>query len=74
MLVITRKLGESVVIGDNIVVKVVKIRGNAIGLAIEAPSQIKIMRSELLAKNLAKGTSPALPAKENPHEPISIAG
>ena len=41
MLVLSRKLGEKIVIGDNIVVTVVKIDRNQIRIGIEAPSDIR---------------------------------
>ena len=47
MLVLTRKLGESFVIGDNIVIKVVDIHGKQIRLGIEAPTEISIFRGEI---------------------------
>jgi carbon storage regulator len=51
MLVLSRKLNESICIGEDIVVKVVKIRGNVIGLGIVAPESVKIMRTELLERD-----------------------
>lgn len=47
MLVLTRKAGEKLVIDGNITVEVVKIQGNRITLGIQAPSNVKIMRTEL---------------------------
>ena len=47
MLALTRKVGERIVIGDNIVVTVVSIKGDNIRLAIEAPKDIKIYRGEI---------------------------
>ncbi len=47
MLVLTRKLGETIVIGDNIVIKVVDIHGKQIRLGIEAPTEISIFRGEI---------------------------
>ena len=47
MLILSRKAGEKLVIGDNIVVEVVRIQGNRITLGIAAPSNVKILRSEL---------------------------
>lgn len=47
MLALTRKVGERIVIGDNIVVTVVSIKGDNIRLAIEAPKEIKIYRGEI---------------------------
>lgn len=48
MLVLSRKLGEKIVIGENIVVTVVKIDRNQIRLGIEAPLDVPIHRSEIL--------------------------
>jgi len=48
MLVLARKLDESIVIGDNVVVKVVSIENGVVKLGIDAPRNIAIMRSELL--------------------------
>jgi len=47
MLVLTRKLGETIVIGDNIVIKVVDIHGKQIRLGIDAPTEISIFRGEI---------------------------
>jgi len=47
MLVLTRKLGETIVIGDNITIKVVDIHGKQIRLGIEAPTEISIFRGEI---------------------------
>ena len=48
MLVLSRKIGEKIVIGNEIVVTVLKVEGNKVRLGIEAPDQIRIMRSELM--------------------------
>ena len=48
MLVLARKLDESIVIGENIVVKVISIDKGVVKLGIDAPSNISILRSELL--------------------------
>ncbi|SFV74606.1 Carbon storage regulator [hydrothermal vent metagenome] len=48
MLVLARKLGESIVIGDGIVVKVISIEKGVVKLGIDAPSSVPIVRSELL--------------------------
>ena len=47
MLVLTRKLGETIVIGDDIVIKVVDIHGKQIRLGIDAPTEISIFRGEI---------------------------
>lgn len=47
MLVLTRKLNESIVIDGNIRVTVVAIRGGHVRLGIEAPSEVPVLREEL---------------------------
>ena len=47
MLVLSRKFGESVVIGGGITVTVIKVKGNAVQLGFDAPKDIPIRRSEL---------------------------
>jgi carbon storage regulator len=50
MLVLTRKLGESITIGDNIKLLVVDIEGNQVKIGIEAPRSIEVYREELYQK------------------------
>ena len=54
MLVLGRKPGEYIMIGDNIKVKVVKSEEGDLRLAIEAPKGINIVRGELLEKQKSK--------------------
>lgn len=53
MLVLHRRVGEELCIGDNIVVRVVRLHGNGCKLAIEAPENIPIARGELVQDDLA---------------------
>lgn len=48
MLVLSRRVGESIVIDDNIVITIVEIEGRRVRLSIEAPPEIKILRRELI--------------------------
>jgi len=48
MLVLARKLDESIVIGEDIVIKVISIDKGVVKLGIDAPRSVSIMRSELL--------------------------
>lgn len=57
MLVLSRKEGEKLVIGDNITLVVSKISGNRVTVGIEAPADVKIFRGEL---------QPEAPASHNP--------
>ena len=48
MLILQRRAGESLVIGEDITVSVVSVDGNRVSLAISAPGHVPILRSELL--------------------------
>ena len=54
MLVLSRKLGEKIVIGDNIVVTVVKIDRNQIRIGIEAPTDVPVYRQEIAPNRVDK--------------------
>ena len=47
MLVLTRKVGESFVIGDDITITVVRVVGGGVRIGIEAPDDCLVMRHEL---------------------------
>ena len=49
MLVLSRKQNESVVINDQIVVTVIEVRGDKVRLGIQAPRDVPIHRSEVMA-------------------------
>ena len=48
MLILQRKPGESLVIGEDVTVSVISIEGGRVRLAISAPPEVSILRSELL--------------------------
>lgn len=47
MLVLSRKIGERVLIGQDIYVKVIEIRGDRVKLGFEAPDEVPVHREEL---------------------------
>ena len=47
MLVLSRKVGEKLVIGENVTLEVLRVQGNRVTLGLEAPRDVKILRSEL---------------------------
>ena len=47
MLILTRKIGESILVGDNIRLVVLEIRGRQIRVGIEAPPDIVVLREEI---------------------------
>ena len=75
MLVLSRKTDEKVVIGDNIVVTIVEVKGDNVKIGIEAPRSIKIYRAEIFEAvekaniEAAKGTALDLTALEKKIKP-----
>ena len=47
MLVLSRRIGEKITVGDNITITVSRVRGERVSLSIEAPPEIRILRGEL---------------------------
>ncbi len=64
MLVLSRKVGERVLIGDKIAVTVVRIGPNAVRLGIEAPKELNIVREELLERIGDSSRTPPTSASE----------
>lgn len=51
MLVLTRHPDESIIIGDNIVIKVVEVRGCRVKIGVECPRGIPVRREEIMSKS-----------------------
>jgi carbon storage regulator len=47
MLILSRRVNEKIVIGDDVVVSVVEVRGDQVKLGIEAPRHVKVFRQEV---------------------------
>lgn len=54
MLVLSRKEGEQILIGDDIVLTINWISGNRVSIGIEAPRKVKILRSEIATDYLVE--------------------
>jgi carbon storage regulator len=52
MLVLTRKPGEKVLVGERITITIVRIGPNSVRIGIDAPPELNIVREELLAPHL----------------------
>ncbi len=66
MLVLSRKVGERILIGDKIAVTVVRITGGGVRIGIEAPNELPVIREELKAALQDKPSSKNSPAMESP--------
>jgi len=47
MLILTRRMGETVVIGDDVTVTVLGVKGNQVRLGVNAPKQVAVHRKEI---------------------------
>lgn len=47
MLVLSRKEDQSIIVGDNVKIHVLKVSGNRVRIGIEAPNSVRILRAEL---------------------------
>ena len=61
-LILSRREGERLVIGEGVVLEVVEIRNNRVRLAVTAPRHVPVLRGELIP--LAKRADPAPPGGE----------
>jgi carbon storage regulator len=61
MLVLTRKVGERIHIGDDIILTIVRVQGDKVRLGIEAPLNVPIQRAELRERSRAASSAGIIP-------------
>lgn len=64
MLILTRRLGEMLRIGDNVQVAVLGIKGNQVRIGIDAPKGVSVHREEIYQKIQSEGDTRAAKNKE----------
>ena len=86
MLVLSRKRKEVINVGNNVVIKILRIKGNSVQIGIEAPIEVKVLRGELdenenetaldfewvevVDKSEVKSTSAETPVQQKPLGPL----
>ncbi len=67
MLILSRKVGEKIVIGDGITVVVSRVSGDRVTLGLEAPPEVRILRGELSPFDRKPNESLAVPVAAGTH-------
>ena len=63
MLVLTRKSAETIRIGEDVVIKVIRTGKGTVKLGIEAPADVRVLRGELAGEETAAPAAPAKPVR-----------
>lgn len=64
MLILTRRVGENIVVGDDIVISVVEVRGDAVRIGIQAPRSVTVHREEVYRELQRANEAAASPSDE----------
>ncbi len=64
MLVLSRRVGESIVIGDDVTVTVLEVRGDIVRVGIDAPRSVAVHRAELLEQLETSNREAASPSDD----------
>lgn len=70
MLILTRRIGETVMIGDDVAITVLRVKGNQVRLGVNAPKSVSVQREEIFQRiqEHASGEGEAEPE----HESLSV--
>jgi len=71
MLVLSRKPGERIFIGDNVSVTIVRIGPNTVKIGIDAPREMNIVREELCSNSLPRAAQNSGAAESEPSQSIN---
>jgi carbon storage regulator len=71
MLVLTRRRGEAIMVGDDVKVVVLEVNGDQVRLGVEAPRAVSVHREEVFKEIQEQNTRAARPPKNPPKSPAA---
>ncbi len=66
MLILTRRIGETVMIGDEVTVTVLRVKGNQVRLGVNAPKTVSVQREEIFHRIKHEGSEAPQPEETTP--------
>ena len=64
VLILTRRVGEKVMIGDDVSVTVLRVKGNQVRLGVEAPKSVSVQREEIFNRMRSEAEASGEPGEE----------
>jgi len=74
MLILTRRVGETLMIGDNVTVTVLGVKGNQVRIGVNAPRDVSVHREEIFERIKREGAGEGPASDGNVHDKDEDAG
>lgn len=68
MLILTRRVGETLVIGDDVTVSVLGVKGNQVRIGVKAPDDVPVHREEIYERIQEENAQPSSASKKSDEE------
>ena len=65
MLILTRKIGEAIAVGDDIKIRLLEIKGGQVKIGVEAPNEVAVHREEVFLRILEENRKAAMDTPDN---------
>lgn len=72
MLILSRKINEKIIIGDDISISIIEVRGDQVKIGVEAPRSVKVFRKEVHDAIMAENKAAAASSTQLPELPIDL--